>query len=407
MTSTETNPKSLPFGEFVALIACMIALVALSIDAMLPALATIGTDLGFPRENDRQLIISLIFVGMGVGQIFYGPLSDSVGRKPAIYGGIALFAVGCVIALVAQSMMGMLLGRLIQGLGVAGPRGVAVAVVRDQFEGRAMARVMSFVMTVFILVPIIAPSIGQGILLFAHWRAIFGFYLILAVVVGLWFGLRQPETLPIEKRIRFSLPTFMANVREVFSNRVAFGYTIISGLVSGAFLGFLNSSQQIFQELYVLGAQFPLYFALLAVASGVASLVNAQLVMRFGMRRLCQVALWATAGLSILFVLLPIFQSGRPELWVALAYLGVVFFCVGLMFGNMNALAMEPLGHIAGIGAAIVGSVATLISVVVGTIVGQSYNGTILPLVIGFAVLSAASILIMRWADGTSTQSPG
>lgn len=399
----QTEPAPLPFAEFVALVALMIAMVAMSIDAMLPALATIGTELGMARENDRQLIIALLFLGMGVGQIFYGPFSDSVGRKPAIYLGIALFMVGCVVAIFAQSMMVLLAGRLIQGIGVAGPRSVAVALVRDQFAGRAMARVMSFVMTVFILVPVIAPAIGQGILLVAHWRAIFGLYLILAVVILLWFGVRQPETLAPDNRIRFSLPSFISNLRAILANRIAFGYTLIAGLIGGVFVGFLNSAQQIFQEQYALGAQFPLYFAGLAIASGAASLLNAQLVTRFGMRKLCQVSLIALSALSLGILLLPSFNGGNPALWLTLLYLSVAFFGVGILFGNLNALAMEPLGHIAGVGAAVVGSLSTILSFFVGIAVGQAYDGTIAPLVLGFGLLGVLSMLIMWWAEKNST----
>ena len=390
---------ALPFGEFVALMALMIALVALSIDAMLPALPTIGAELGVQRENDSQLIISLIFLGMAVGQIFYGPLSDSIGRKPAIYAGLALFLVGSTLSLVSQNFTMMLVGRLVQGIGVAGPRSVSVALIRDQYEGRAMARVMSFVMAVFILVPIIAPSLGQGILLVAHWRAIFGLFLILATIMFVWFALRQPETLLPDQRRPFSMTRFISALREIFANRVALGYTIVAGFVSGAFLGFLSSAPQIFQEQYGLGTQFPLYFAVLALASGAASFLNARLVMRFGMRMLSSRSMLVLATLSILFFGFASTQAGNPALWTTMGYLLATFFAVGILFGNLNAMAMAPLGHIAGIGAALVGSLSTLISVPLGTIIGQGYNGTILPLVGGFALLSILSLIVMHWTE--------
>ena len=398
MTRTAKD-SALSFGEFVALMALMIALVALSIDAMLPALPDIGTELGAQRDNDRQLIISLLFLGMALGQLFYGPLSDSVGRKPAIYAGLALFIVGCGLAIFAQSFTMMLVARLTQGLGVAGPRSVSVALIRDQYAGRAMARVMSFVMAVFILVPVIAPALGQGIILVAHWRMIFVLYLVLAIFMLSWFGLRQPETLPASQRVRFSPSRIAGIIREICTTRAAFGYTIMAGLVSGAFLGFLSSAQQIFQEQYGLGTQFPLYFALLAAASGLASFVNAQLVMRFGMRPLSRWALIAMAGLALIFFGFATTQGGNPALWLTVGYFMLTFFTVGILFGNLNALAMEPLGHIAGIGAAIVGSLSTLLSVPLGTLIGQGYNGTILPLVGGFAVMSLLSLLMMWWTE--------
>lgn len=298
-----TGPQ-LRFGEFVTLTALIISLVALSIDVMLPALQQIGGELGAPRANDAQLVITALFVGLALGQVFFGPLSDSVGRKPAIYAGLLLFIIGCLMSILATDFTVMLAGRVLQGLGAAGPRSVTVALVRDQYEGRAMARVMSLVMAVFIMVPALAPGIGQIILAIAHWRAIFGFMLVVAVVSLVWFALRQPETLAPERRARFSPGRILLAVRETCTSRVAFGYTLASGLIFGAFVGYLNSAQQIFQIQYGLGALFPLYFGALALAIGGASLVNARLVLRHGMRRISAWALGLLTGLSLVFLVL-------------------------------------------------------------------------------------------------------
>ena len=387
------------FGEFVALTAMMIALVALSIDTVLPALPEIGQDLGIQRANHNQLIISLLFLGLAVGQLLYGPVSDSTGRKPAIYAGFGLLIIGCLLSLSATSFPMLLAGRVIQGVGVAGPRVVTVALVRDQYKGRAMAQVMSFVMAVFILVPIIAPAFGQGILLFAGWRAIFAAYLGLALVVLAWFVFRQPETLQPNQRLPFSLGRIVMGVREVFATRVAIGYTMAAGLIFGAFLGYLNSTQQMFQEQYGLGKLFPLYFGVLAVSFGCASVLNARLVMRYGMRRLTTTASLTIGTLSTAFFAVAYVHAGHPPLWSLMAFFLTVFFCIGLLFGNLNALAMEPLGHIAGVGAAVVGALTTTMSLLLGILIGQGYNGTVLPLVGGFAVLSLASALAMRWAE--------
>ncbi len=396
---TTTNNKSIRFGEFVALMALVISLVALSTDAMLPALPEIGRSLGVQRSNDNQLIISLLFFGMAFGQLIYGPLSDSIGRKKPIYAGFGLFVVGCLLSLTATSFPVMLVGRVMQGVGAAGPRIVAIALVRDQYNGRTMARVMSFVMAVFILVPIIAPMVGQLILTVANWRAIFGVFLAIAVVASTWFTLRQPETLPASRRVPFSPARIAQALREIFANRTAFGYTVAAGLVSGAFIGYLNSAQQIFQQQYGLGRLFPFYFAALALALGSASFSNARLVMRFGMRSLALWALLTVGSFSIVFWGIAFLQAGQPPLWALMAYLLVSFFNIGILFGNMNALAMEPLGHIAGVGAAVVGSLSTLISLVFGTMIGQNYNGTVLPLVGGFALLSVASLGVIRWIE--------
>ena len=377
----------------------MMSLTALSIDAMLPALPQIGSDLNVQNSNTRQLVISTIFLGLALGQLFFGPLSDNTGRKPAIYAGYALYVAGALLSLISISFPIMLLGRLLQGIGVSAPRAVTLALVRDRFEGRAMARVMSFIMTTFILVPMIAPSLGQGILLYSGWRAIFGSFILLAIITLAWFALRLPETLAPENRAPFSLGRIISATREILKTRASLGYTVSAGLISGAFIGYLNSSQQIFQEQFALGELFPLFFAVIALSIGVASLLNTRLVIRFGMRFLVSWSLIMIFALSLIALLIALLASGQPPLWLFMTYLMLAFFCVGILFGNQNSLAMEPLGSMAGIGAAIVGSLSTLISMPLGTIIGQNYNGTILPLIVGMAVLTGISIFVVRWAE--------
>jgi len=401
--SSSNRPISL--AEFVGLMATLTALAALSIDMVLPALPAIGATLGVERANDNQLVISLFFLGFGIGQLFYGPLSDAAGRKPAAYAGLTLFSVGCLLALLSGTSALMLVGRFLQGVGVAGPRTITLALVRDRFEGREMARVMSLITVVFILCPIIAPAIGQMILGLYGWRTIFGVYLAMGLLAMVWFGVRQEETLPSSRRLPFSPGRLAAAVREVVTTRRSIGYTVASGYVFGAFLGYLTSAQQILQQQYGLGAQFPFYFAILAVAIGGASFLNASLVMRYGMRALSTWSLRGICTVSILFTAFASASSGHPPLWTLMSYLMMSFFGIGLLFGNLNALAMQPLGHIAGTGAAVVGATSMLISLAFGTWIGQSYNGTVLPLVIGFAALSACSILTAWWAEsGASTR---
>ncbi len=395
-TKTKTSPA---FAEFVILVSSLMSLTALSIDAILPALSQISTDLQVQNANERQWVISMIFLGLACGQLFFGPLSDSIGRKAAIYAGLALFMLGTLPSMLALNFPMLLLGRLMQGIGISAPRAVTVALVRDQYEGRGMARVMSFVMTVFILVPMIAPTFGQAILLFTGWRAIFGSYLLLAAIVTIWFALRMPETLSPEHRAPFSARRIILTIREVVTIRPALGYTVTAGLISGILIGYLNSSQQILQELYALGEQFPLYFALLSAAVGVATFLNTRLVMRFGMHLLVRKSLSTIFVLSVVALGLAILAEGVPPLWALIVYLMLSFFCVGILFGNLNALAMAPLGHIAGTGAAVVGALSTLLSVLLGTLIGQSYNGTILPLVAGIFILSGLSLAVVHWAD--------
>jgi DHA1 family bicyclomycin/chloramphenicol resistance-like MFS transporter len=384
----------------VIVISMMMALTALSIDAMLPALPQIGAELKVADPNDRQWIISILFLGTALGQLFFGPLSDKTGRKPAIFAGYALFIAGSLTSLLAPTFAVMLAGRLLQGLGLSAPRAVTMALVRDQYEGRRMARVMSFAMTIFILIPMIAPTIGQGILFFAGWRSIFGAFLLFALLTLSWFGLRIPETLAPENRLPFSLRRIASSTGEILKIRSATGFTLAAGLINGVFLGYLNSAQQIFQEQYRLGELFPLVFATVSLALGLASLLNARLVMRYGMHKLVNWALSIVFGLAMVFLGIAFGLDGQPPLWSLMAYLMLSFFCTGIIFGNINALAMQPLGHLAGIGAALVGSFSTLISMLLGMWIGQRYNGTVLPLALGMAALSGCAILVVRWASG-------
>ncbi len=399
---THHDADSCPgFAEFVILIALIISLVALSIDAMLPALPQIAADLKVQQINDSQYVISIFFAGMALGQIFFGPLSDSIGRRTAIIAGFVVFALGCLLSIFATSFEQMLLGRLLQGLGASGPRIVSIALVRDQYKGREMARVMSFVMTVFILVPVFAPAVGQLIITLSSWHWIFAMFLVLALVVAIWFWLRQPETLTRENRIVFSFSRLFLDIRAILRIRAALGYTLTMGFIFGAFIGYLSSSQQIFQVQYALFELFPLYFGILACSIGCASLVNARLVMRYGMRRLSRIALQVICFLSFSFFLFALLYEGHPNLYILMLYMLTVFFFFGILFGNLNALAMEPLGHIAGLGSAVIGSVSTLISVIFGVMIANAYDNTVLPVVVGFAVLGFAGLLTMRWTEAS------
>jgi DHA1 family bicyclomycin/chloramphenicol resistance-like MFS transporter len=380
----------------------MMCLTALSTDAMLPALPEIGSELGVRTENQRQLVVSTIFLGMAFGQLFFGPLSDQTGRKPAVFLGYSLYLGGTIISATAVDFPTLLAGRVLQGLGISAPRAVMLALVRDLYEGRRMAQVMSFASSVLILVPMLAPTLGQSIIQFSSWRGIFVFYLIFAGLTLLWFALRMPETLADENRKRLSPRLLLNSTGEILANRTSLGYTVTAGLISGAFLGYLSSSQQIFQEQYALGTHFPLFFAIIALAIGLASLLNTRLVLRYGMRKLVRWSLALIFSLNLVGVGTVMHYSGQPPLGLLMAFLMLTFFSIGILFGNQNTLAMEPLGHLAGIGSAIVGSLSTLISMPLGTLIGQAYNGTVTPLVIGIAVLSGISLAIVHWIESRS-----
>jgi len=388
-------------GEMAVLMAILMSLVAMSIDAMLPALAQIGNTLGVVQANDTQLVISALFLGLAIGQLLYGPISDTTGRKIAIYSGLILFIVGCFISAQSWNFTMMLIGRVLQGVGGAGSRIVTVAMIRDQYEGRAMARIMSTVMTIFIVVPAIAPTMGQAILTITSWRMIFVVFIAMTTVAFVWLWLRQPETLPPEKRRAFSPQLIRNGLLETLRNRTTLGYTISAGMIFGAFTGYLISAQQIFQDLYGLGAEFPYYFGCLALAIGAASMVNSKMVMRYGMYYLTLRALLVLSGMSVVFFLVEAVLDGQVPLWGFMIWAVIGFFCMGILFGNFNAMAMRPLGHIAGTASAVIGSVTTVVSLGLGTLIGQLYNGTMLPMVGGFAMFGIISLLVMAWTENS------
>ena len=395
--------KEIGFKEFVALMAMMIALTALSIDAMLPALTNIGNDLGVTEPNDNQLIISILFLGLAIGQLFYGPLSDNIGRKPAVYFGLFIFGIGCIISMFSKDLTIMLVGRCLQGIGLSGPRVVTIAIIRDLYKGERMAQVMSFVLAVFIAVPAIAPAVGQGVLFIADWRMIFVVLLSLGTTAFIWFYLRQEETLTKENRMKFSFTNLGKKLKDIITIRSTIAYTLAAGFISSAFVGFLNSSQQVFQIQFGLGDRFPIYFAAIALSVGLASFVNGKLVMRYGMQKMVRSAALSIVVISIIFYGLINTLIVNPSLMFFMIYLLSTVFFVGILFGNLNSMAMEPLGHMAGIGAAIVGSVSTFISVPFGTYIGMQYNGTVEPMVMGFLIFGGLTALAIFFAKGRKT----
>lgn len=383
--------------EFTILIALLMSIIAISIDALLPALGLIRQELQIESANKVQLLISAIFLGMAIGQLICGPLSDASGRKKILYVGISLFLVGSLICFFAKDLNTLLFGRFIQGLGVSGPYVSAISVVRDQFSGRQMAKIMSIVMLIFMGVPAIAPSLGQAIILLDDWRSIFLFYVGYSIIITAWIFFRLEETLPKEKRIAFSATSFSAGFKEVLTHRVTICYTLCMGLFFGSLIGYLNSSQQIFQVQFNTGKLFTLYFGLLALVFGAASLCNSLVVEKMGMHRICFMAVKTMMAVSSMFLLLH--AVTEITLWMFLIFASLIFFCFGFLFGNLNAIAMEPMGHIAGIASAIIGSTSSVISLVIGTSIGQAYNNTLIPITCGFLVLSSLAFVTMCIAD--------
>ncbi|MEY4697574.1 MAG: hypothetical protein RIT14_2002, partial [Pseudomonadota bacterium] len=365
--------------EFVALIAMLFATIAFSIDAMLPALPHIAAELTPDAPNAAQLILTAFILGMGLGTLMAGPLSDALGRRPVILFGAGLYSLGAALAYVAPSLETVLLARLLQGLGAAGPRVVSLALVRDLYKGREMARVVSFAMMIFTLVPAIAPFIGQGIMAQAGWRGIFLAFLLFAALSMVWFGLRQPETLPTAQRRGLQGAMLWGALCEVLGHRVVRVAIAVQTLAFACLFATLSATQPIFDQVFHRGDSFPFWFAVIAVAAGTSSLVNARLVGRLGMRRMVTATLGAAAG--------GLWPQGA-EFAAHLCWTIGVFFMVGLTIGNLNALALEPVGHIAGMAASVTAAIATIASVLLAAPVGLMFDGTAVPLMAAILVFS-------------------
>ena len=410
ITTTETDVMSAepnsdkdqnsPPLDYVILVALTISTVALSTDVMLPALGMVGEAFALSNINDTQYVVSVFFVGFALGQLVVGPLSDSLGRRPLVLWGYGLFLVGCALSIFASTWSMMLIGRFLQGLGAAAPRIVTVAMVRDDYKGRMMAKIMSVVMAVFIIVPALAPALGQGLIYFGGWRMAFVGLVLVALPTAIWFMLRMPETLPQDRRLPFSISTIAHGLGVIFRTRVTMGYTIAGGLLFGLFLGYLSTAQQIFQTSFNKGDWFALYFGMAALSIGSASFLNSRMVMMLGMRRLSHGAVTLFTVTSTSFLALMWFGlGGVPPFWAFMIWLLVSFFFIGIMFGNVMALAMEPLGKFAGLGSAFIGAASTAISLPFGWVISDRYDGTVYPLVTGFALLGAASLVVMLWTD--------
>ena len=374
--------------------ACLMSIVALSIDTILPALNPIGLSVGTVNQNENQLLITMIFLGLGLGQLIFGPISDSFGRKPVVYIGFGVFVLASFLCIYAPNIEIMVLGRIFQGIGLSASRSISIAMIRDRFEGDYMAKIMSFVVTIFILVPIIAPSLGKFLLDNYGWESIFYSQLVFGILVLIWFWKRQPETLPKIYKKKFSFSIFTQGSIEFLKHRSAVIYTMISGLATGSFMVFLSTSQHIFEVQYGLINEFPYIFGALAFSVGLATFTNGALVVKFGMRKLVNIFIVVFSITSLSYTLL-YFGTSNPDISILICFLGIQFFSVGFLFGNVRSLAMQPLGHIAGIGAAINGFVSTIMAVPIATLIGGFIETTALPLFVGFTVCGFISLLLL------------
>ncbi|MEC3912543.1 multidrug effflux MFS transporter [Sphingobium sp. CR2-8] len=373
------------------------AMNALSIDPMLPALPEIGRDLAIPHPNDRQLIISVYFLGLGFGSLLFGVLSDRYGRKRVLGWAMALFILSSVACASAQSFVMMLAGRGCAGFFAGASRVITVGIVRDRFRGDAMARVMSLIFAVFMLIPVVAPSFGQAILLVAPWRWIFWVLVILASMILTWMLVRLPETLAVENRMRITARSLWQTVAMVIRTRSSIGYMLASGVVMGGLIGFILSVQQIFFDVFDAQAFFPIGFAVIAGCMGIGSLINSRLVQRFGARRMSQSAL--VAFILIAAVHLAVILTGLETLVTFMVLQAMTMLTVSFTASNFSAISMEPFHKGAGVASSFQAFLTTALSSALGSIVGRAFNGTTLPFTIGLLVFGIGSFLIVIWAE--------
>ncbi|WP_244548439.1 multidrug effflux MFS transporter [Bosea vaviloviae] len=385
------------FRSFVTLTAALMAVNALAIDSMLPALPEMAETLGIMEANHRQWIVTAYLLGFGVAQIVYGTLSDRFGRRPVLLFGLGLYVLASIAAAFAGSFEAMMWARIVQGVGAAATRVLAVSIVRDCYSGRDMARVMSLAMIVFLAVPILAPSIGQAILWVAPWRWIFGVLTIFGASVMLWAAFRLPETLHEEDRKPIEFHSVVAAFRTTLTTRVAVGYMLAMAFVIGGLFGFINSAQQVFVDVFAAPQLFTIIFALIAGFMAVASLVNSRIVVRLGMRRVSHAALLGYIAFTGTHALVAL--TGHESLWSFTALQGGAMFCFGLLAPNFGALAMDPLGHVAGTASSVQGFVTTVGGALIGFYIGQHFDGTVVPLTLGFSLCGLAALGIVLVAE--------
>lgn len=384
---------SIPRWELIAVAAALMALNALAIDIMLPGLQQMGAALGVADENARQYVITAYVTGFGAAQILFGPVSDRLGRRGPLLAGLVVYVAAAFACAFAPGFASLLALRFVQGLGAAATRVIAVSVVRDVYGGRAMAEVMSLVFMVFMVVPVIAPGVGQLVMLVSTWPAIYLFMGTVSLAITAWVWLRLPETLRPEHRRPFTAAAISQGFALVVTNRIAISYSLAMTALLGALFGFINSAQQIYVGLYGVGAMFPVYFAAIAGMMAASSFANARLVGRFGMRRLSHSALLGFIVMTGLALALALADMLPFWLFIGIYALAMVQF--SWIGSNFSALAMEPLGHVAGTASAVHGFLQTVGGGLIGAVIGQAFDGTVRPLAAGYFVAAATALLLV------------
>jgi MFS transporter, DHA1 family, multidrug resistance protein len=383
--------------EMTALLALLMALNAFAIDAMIPALPDIGRSLHVAEENRRQLVVIVYFLGFGSTQLIWGPLADRFGRKPILAAGVTLYALFALLCGLASSFALLIAGRIAMGASAAVTRVLVISMVRDLFEAESMARVMSLVFMTFMLVPVLAPNIGQAILLVAPWRAIFFVLTAYALAMLTWSWLRLPETLHPEYRRSLWWRPMASAMLDTVRERQSLGYTLAMTVTFAGLIAYISSIQQIIFEVFAAPKLIGLVFASIAAPMALASYANSRIVERFGLRRVGHVSALLLAVVTAIHA--GIGLTGHETLWVFVVMQGLTMACFAFTSSNFGTLAMEHMAPIAGTASSVQGVIGTLGSAAIGFAIGQAYDGTALPFLLGIAGCSAAGFAIVALTE--------
>ncbi len=392
----QSHRPALGEREMIVLMALLMSLQAFGIDAMLPALGQIAQEMG-ADGNERQFVIGAYFLGSGVGAFFPGAFADRFGRRPVLFIGLAAYILLSLACALVTDYTTLLVLRLIQGISCAGLSVVPAAIVRDQVGGDRMARLMSLIMMIFLLVPILAPAVGQGIMYLAGWRAIFGAMALMGAVVSIWVWIRLPETLQAENKQEIDVATILRNMGTALINRGAIGYVVGSALVFGSLFGFLNSSQQLISETFDMEDYFAVIFGGAVLGMVAANFTNSRIVEKFGARRVSHTALMVFIAIS----LVQLWSASQPAqpLWQFIVLMSLSMAMLGFIGANFSSIAMQPFFHIAGAASSAQTALRMSTGAVLGALIGSLYDGTARPLAVSMLSCALLALAIVLFSE--------